>query len=237
MRKHWLTDFDPDEKQYLDKGIALIGVDEVNVFSSLQPIIVGAVKIVPPVKYPLVPVADCKVLTVKERKKVALSLMERFPVYVDYCDFHIVDGGGNYRRHELDVIRSMIDRIIGNNGNAVVFVDYYDIDGLRVPQFGVYGGDETHYSIAAASIIARYVYDEFRRMFVELFGYKYSGGFSKQAIDEMRSRGLTIFHRRSWINNSCKKRGWPIITKENRDREKERCLLEYLSKVKQGIIA
>lgn len=90
----------------------------------------------------------------------------------------------------------------------VIMVDALNnIDTCGIPYISVVKGDAKHYSIAAASIIAKVTRDRIMRQWDEvypLYGFaKHKGYGTAEHIRLIKENGPCMLHRKSFIKNFC----------------------------------
>ena len=88
----------------------------------------------------------------------------------------------------------------------VIMVDALNnIDTCGIPYISVVKGDAKHYSIAAASIIAKVTRDRIMRQWDELYpmyGFeKHKGYGTKMHIEAIKEYGICPLHRKSFVKN------------------------------------
>ena len=190
------------EKQVQTIFPRVIGIDEVNVCSYFGEVVV--VGVILPKKIG-VEVCDSKLLREHEIEKCAKRLIENVEYFIDYvspkqCDKSLL-------KYEYGAIK----RICIKAKPDFVFVDFHSIPNrFHIPQWGYKGGDSELWCVAAASIIAKYTWNELCKQYhltypeYNLIGNK--GSFGNQLFDLTKEHGLTKFHRHNWIKSACGKK-------------------------------
>src|SRR6186713_1267629 len=180
----------------------IVGVDEVGVAPTSGAVVAAAV-ITPPNCHRIPGVRDSKTLSAAQREKLAPIIRRRaIAVGVGAASVADIDRLNIYHATHL-AMRRAIARLGGH--------DHVLVDGLRIAEFeqqvgpytAIVDGDARVYSIACASVVAKVVRD---RMMARLaarypeYGWERNQGYAtldhRQAI---RAKGLTPFHRRSFL--------------------------------------
>ena len=175
----------------------VIGIDEVGRGCWAGPVYVGAfvyTKIQSPIKY----VTDSKLLTAEIRENLSRKLIK--------SEYKVVVGEVT-QINKIGIGRTIEDLI------ARIIEFYYDestfflIDGHFARKFGrntrqIIKGDRLHYSIAAASIIAKVARDSFMiRISKQYPGYKFGinkGYATKVHRLAIQTNGISEIHRTSF---------------------------------------
>jgi len=182
----------------------VLGVDEVNVCSYFGEVVVVGV-VIPQDESLIIPVRDSKELTDTQISKIANQLMSTIEYYVEYvtpreCDKQLLQG--EYRA---------IKRICKRAKPDFVFIDYHSIpDKFHIPQWGFQNADKELWSVSAASIIAKYIWnkkcEEYHKMYPEYNLISNRGSFGNQLFNLTVKHGLTKYHRVEWIKSACQKK-------------------------------
>ncbi len=197
-----LNDISEIERKILSIFPRVLAIDEVNVCSYFGEIVIAGV-ILP--KKALTWVCDSKLLKEHQLKQrvEALRGVEYFIEYVSpkECDQHMLKG-------EYDAIKRMCKKARPD----FVFIDYHSIpDKFHIPQWGYKGADRHLWGVAAASIIAKYTWNnmcyKYHKKFPEYNLIHNKGSFGNQLFDLTTQYGLTKHHRKKWISSTCIKKG------------------------------
>jgi ribonuclease HII len=150
-------------------------------------------------------VNDCKQLTDGQLKKIYQQLIGSVEYYYEIvtaseCDKELL-------KSEYNHIKKMCSKIKPD----VVLIDYHSIpDKFHYIQCGVEKGDQVCWSIAAASVIAKYIHDEYMRdlalKYPEYNLASNRGSIGQQLFNLTLEHGLTPEHRRQWVYSMAKKR-------------------------------
>lgn len=188
------------ERELWDTGFRRVaGVDEAGVGCLAGPVVAASV-IWPPHCSPLAGVDDSKRLTPEERKGLAEEILKTaFSVGIGIATVAEIDRMNVYQASLLAMQRSIHSL---SEQPDFLLLDARRLPSVPLPQRDVIGGDQHHFSIAAASIIAK----THRDQLMEELGAVHPGyGFEKhrgyatpdhQAA--IRSLGLTPEHRTSY---------------------------------------
>lgn len=177
----------------------IIGVDEVGRGSWAGPVVVGA--FVYSRKTVIIPeVNDSKKLSLKKRQVInGLLKSEKYAIAeagVDEID----------ELNILEATKLAMERAVASFSykNAMVLIDGYFRDPFKInyDYKCVSKGDEKHYSIAAASILAKVFRDdlmlELSREY-EKYGFKTNVGYgTKKHREALEKYGICDIHRRSY---------------------------------------
>ncbi len=184
-------------------GLARIaGVDEVGVAPTCGAVVAAAV-ILRPNARKIPGVRDSKTLSASQRERLAPLIRQRaVAIGVGAASVAEIDRLNIYHATHL-AMRRAIARLGGH--------DHVLVDGLRIAGFeeavggytAIVDGDALCYSISCASVVAKVVRD---RMMARLalrypgYGWERNQGYAtREHRDAIRARGLTPFHRRSFL--------------------------------------
>ncbi len=180
----------------------IAGVDEAGRGACAGPLVVAAVILKDPFAPELASVRDSKEIAENKREEV-FELISKIAdsISVVIIPAFEVDKRGVHAAN-LDGMRRAVLGL--NIEPAYVLTDGYAIEGLGVPNVGVWKGDQVVVSISAASIIAKVTRDRIMREMDLLYP---SYGFAKHKgyITTAHSSSLTKFgpcaeHRTSFSN-------------------------------------
>jgi ribonuclease HII len=186
------------ERVFLETGYDyVIGIDEVGRGSWAGPVVVGAYvfsknsKVIPQVN-------DSKKLTFKQRSKLYTKLKSELYV-ITYSDVYEID-----KYNILEATRLAINKAFHklNLKKSVAFIDGYFKEVFDFECKTIIKGDEKHYSIAAASIMAKVYRDN---LMINLskkypnYSFETNVGYgTKKHRDALLKYGVTDIHRRSY---------------------------------------
>lgn len=183
----------------------IVGIDEVGRGPWAGPVVAGAVVIKPDIKL-LDLVRDSKKLSEKQRENVYEDILSSVEGY----------GIGEVSNNDIDslglleatraAMHSAFDSAISAlpGGRIYGLVDGYFKDGLgiEVEHLCVNRGDESHYSVAAASIIAKVYRDrlmsDLDKKYPEYGFADHKGYGTKKHIQALGTYGICEIHRKSF---------------------------------------
>lgn len=190
------------EQEAWDHNLIVCGVDEVGRGCLAGPVVAAAVSF-PKNHCPHEKIRDSKKLTPKMRA-------ELFSFILDECyDF----GVGLVPATEIDAIgivpatkKAMESAIAGFSRNPdQILIDAVVLEEITIPQKSIIKGDESVYSIAAASIVAKVFRDSvvsgFDNVYSEYQFASHKGYGTKAHYAAIKKHGLTKEHRRTFLRN------------------------------------
>lgn len=187
------------ENLYRRYGFGLIaGVDEVGRGCLAGPVLACAVVLDPSRHIP--GLADSKLLTAAARDRLHDQICRRAVAWaVGVAEPPEID---RYNIHRAS-LRAMVRAVAGLSPQPdLVLVDAFRLDGLRMAQRAVTGGDRRCAAIAAASIVAKVTRD---RLMAELdradsrYGYgRHKGYATAEHLAAVARHGYSEAHRRSF---------------------------------------
>jgi ribonuclease HII len=198
MPKYVLPSFSHEAALHA-KGLTLVaGVDEAGAGCWAGPVYAAAVILTEPLPSPLV--RDSKTLSAKQRDEAAVIIKERaYGWAVGTASAAEIDEI-NIRQAAALAMRRAVAQL--PELPHFVLVDWFEIQGLTVPQRGVKGGDRVSQTIAAASIIAKTERD---RLMGELcamypaYGFSAHKGYGTQVHQAaLKEHGPCAEHRLSY---------------------------------------
>jgi ribonuclease HII len=184
-------------------GIQLVaGVDEAGRGPCAGPLVIAAVILKDRNSKELARVRDSKALSAKVREELfdvihhealACSIIEISSQEIDELGLH---------KSNLEGMRRAVESL--NVSPEYVLTDGYAIEGLTIPNVGIWKGDQVAISISAASIIAKVYRD---RAMVDYdaqfpgYGFAQHKGYITAAHTlALKNMGPCIIHRRSFAN-------------------------------------
>ena len=193
-------------KAYMKDGVYECGVDEVGRGCGAGPVVAAAVILPNDFDFDLI--KDSKKLNEKQRHEAVHIIKEHALAW----------GLGSRTAQEIDkhnilecTFQSMHSAINKMEREFNLAANHLLIDGNRfkpyfnVPHTCVVKGDNTYYSIAAASILAKVARDEYMKKLAEEFpgyGWETNAGYlTQQHRDAIISEGVTEQHRMSFLGN------------------------------------
>jgi len=193
-------------RPYLNENGIEIGLDEVGRGCLAGPVVTAAVILPKDFNYSIV--KDSKKLSEKKRKEAYKLIVDNAISYtVSFIHPQDVDSL-NILQATMKGMHECLDSMIKFNGKEF---DHILVDGnyfkqyKEIPHTCIIKGDNTYYSIAAASILAKVSRDEYM---IELhnefpeYGWGSNKGYgTKYHIDMIRTYGETQYHRKSFLKN------------------------------------
>lgn len=189
-------------KLYSDKVQYICGIDEAGRGPLAGPVVVGAV-ILPKDSF-IEGVNDSKKISEKKRERIYEQIIAEAISYgVGIVDQKTIDEINILNATKLGVKLALEQMKIKPD---LILVDALNnMDTLGIPFKSVIKGDAKHYSIAAASIIAKVTRDRIMQEWDELYpvyGFAKHKGYGTAAhIQAIKENGPCILHRQSFIKN------------------------------------
>jgi ribonuclease HII len=179
-----------------------VGLDEVGRGCLAGPVVSAAVILPKDFDFPIV--KDSKKLSEKKRKEAFELIKEKALAYsISFVPPQTID--------KINILQATMESM--HNCLDTIGMDYEHIlvDGNYFTQYKdkihtcVIKGDNTYYSIAAASILAKVSRDEYMKELHKQFPqYKWDGnkGYgSSEHIEVIKNLGITEHHRKSFLKN------------------------------------
>lgn len=189
-------------KLYSDKLQYICGIDEAGRGPLAGPVVVGTV-ILPEESF-IEGVNDSKKISEKKRERIYEQIIAEAISYgVGIVDQKTIDEINILNATKLGVKLALEQMKIKPD---LILVDALNnMDTLGIPFKSVIKGDAKHYSIAAASIIAKVTRDRIMQEWDELYpvyGFAKHKGYGTAAhIQAIKENGPCILHRQSFIKN------------------------------------
>lgn len=188
-------------RPYLDIDNIEVGIDEAGRGCLAGPVVSAAVILPKDFDYPIV--KDSKKLSEKKRKEAYDIIIKNALNYSVSLVLPEVIDKVNILQATMLSMHNCLDVLEGFNHILVdgnYFNKYKDI-----PHTCVIKGDNTYYSIAAASIIAKVSRDDYmKQLHNEFPKYKWEnnkGYGSEEHINMIKEIGITEHHRKSFLKN------------------------------------
>lgn len=183
-------------------GKRVLGIDEAGRGPLLGPVVVaGAIM---KEDSNILGVRDSKKLTDKKRKELYDKILED----VKYYDIQIIDSNTIDEINILEATKKGTEKIIYNlkdNADIVLLDALNKINTYGLESKSIVKGDDTSYSIACASIIAKVTRDNMMDIYDEMYpeyGIKSHKGYgTKKHYEAIKEYGVLDIHRKSFLKN------------------------------------
>jgi ribonuclease HII len=198
------------EIELMDKGYSLIaGVDEVGRGPLAGPVVAAACIFDRDVD--IVGIDDSKKLSEKKREQFFDEIKDRALAYgIGEASCEVIDEINILEATKLAMKRAIdeADKMLESKGRdkiQIVIFDAVKINDLKKEQMSVIKGDQTYFSVAAASILAKVTRDnlmkEYDKVYPE-YGFASNKGYGTKAHYEgIKKAGITEIHRKSFLKN------------------------------------
>lgn len=198
------------EIELMDKGYSLIaGVDEVGRGPLAGPVVAAACIFDRDVD--IVGIDDSKKLSEKKREQFFDEIKDKALAYgIGEASCEVIDEINILEATKLAMKRAIdeADKILESKGRdriQIVIFDAVKINDLKKEQMSVIKGDQTYFSVAAASILAKVTRDnlmkEYDKVYPE-YGFASNKGYGTKAHYEgIKKAGITEIHRKSFLKN------------------------------------
>ena len=198
------------EIELMDKGYSLIaGVDEVGRGPLAGPVVAAACIFDRDVD--IVGIDDSKKLSEKKREQFFDEIKDKALAYgIGEASCEVIDEINILEATKLAMKRAIdeADKMLESKGRdriQIVIFDAVKINDLKKEQMSVIKGDQTYFSVAAASILAKVTRDnlmkEYDKVYPE-YGFASNKGYGTKAHYEgIKKAGITEIHRKSSLKN------------------------------------
>lgn len=198
------------EIELMDKGYSLIaGVDEVGRGPLAGPVVAAACIFDRDVD--IVGIDDSKKLSEKKREQFFDEIKDKALAYgIGEASCEVIDEINILEATKLAMKRAIdeADKMLESKGRdriQIVIFDAVKINDLKKEQMSVIKGDQTYFSVAAASILAKVTRDnlmkEYDKVYPE-YGFASNKGYGTNAHYEgIKKAGITEIHRKSFLKN------------------------------------
>ena len=198
------------EIELMDKGYSLIaGVDEVGRGPLAGPVVAAACIFDRDVD--IVGIDDSKKLSEKKREQFFDEIKDKALAYgIGEASCEVIDEINILEATKLAMKRAIdeADKMLESKGRdriQIVIFDAVKINDLEKEQMSVIKGDQTYFSVAAASILAKVTRDnlmkEYDKAYPE-YGFASNKGYGTKAHYEgIKKAGITEIHRKSFLKN------------------------------------
>lgn len=198
------------EIELMDKGYSLIaGVDEVGRGPLAGPVVAAACIFDRDVD--IVGIDDSKKLSEKKREQFFDEIKDKALAYgIGEASCEVIDEINILEATKLAMKRAIdeADKMLESKGRdriQIVIFDAVKINDLKKEQMSVIKGDQTYFSVAAASILAKVTRDnlmkEYDKVYPE-YGFASNKGYGTKAHYEgIKKAGITKIHRKNFLKN------------------------------------
>lgn len=198
------------EIELMDKEYSLIaGVDEVGRGPLAGPVVAAACIFDRDVD--IVGIDDSKKLSEKKREQFFDEIKDKALAYgIGEASCEVIDEINILEATKLAMKRAIdeADKMLESKGRdriQIVIFDAVKINDLKKEQMSVIKGDQTYFSVAAASILAKVTRDnlmkEYDKVYPE-YGFASNKGYGTKAHYEgIKKAGITEIHRKSFLKN------------------------------------
>jgi ribonuclease HII len=189
-------------KPFLKENRVEVGLDEVGRGCLAGPVVTAAVILPKDFDFPIV--KDSKKLSEKKRKEAFELIKEKAIDYtISFIPPQTVDRI-NILQATMEGMHTCLNTLETNFQHILVDGDYFT-PYKEIPHDCIIKGDNTYYSIAAASILAKVSRDEYmKKLHEEHPKYKWDsnkGYGSADHIEMIKKAGITEHHRKSFLKN------------------------------------
>lgn len=198
------------EIELMDKGYSLIaGADEVGRGPLAGPVVAAACIFDRDVD--IVGIDDSKKLSEKKREQFFDEIKDKALAYgIGEASCEVIDEINILEATKLAMKKAIeeADKMLESKGRdriQIVIFDAVKINDLKKEQMSVIKGDQTYFSVAAASILAKVTRDnlmkEYDKVYPE-YGFASNKGYGTKAHYEgIKKAGITEIHRKSFLKN------------------------------------
>ena len=198
------------EIELMDKGYSLIaGVDEVGRGPLAGPVVAAACIFDRDVD--IVGIDDSKKLSEKKREQFFDEIKDKALAYgIGEASCEVIDEINILEATKLAMKRAIdeADKMLESKGRdriQIVIFDAVKINDLKKEQMSVIKGDQTYFSVAAASILAKVTRDNLMKEYDKVYpdyGFASNKGYGTKAHYEgIKKAGITEIHRKSFLKN------------------------------------
>jgi ribonuclease HII len=198
------------EIELMDKGYSLIaGVDEVGRGPLAGPVVAAACIFDRDVD--IVGIDDSKKLSEKKREQFFAEIKDKALAYgIGEASCEVIDEINILEATKLAMKRAIdeADKMLESKGRdriQIVIFDAVKINDLKKEQMSVIKGDQTYFSVAAASILAKVTRDNLMKEYDKVYPeYRFAsnkGYGTKAHYEGIKKAGITEIHRKSFLKN------------------------------------
>lgn len=198
------------EIELMDKGYSLIaGVDEVGRGPLAGPVVAAACIFDRDVD--IVGIDDSKKLSEKKREQFFDEIKDKALAYgIGEASCEVIDEINILEATKLAMKRAIdeADKMLESKRRdriQIVIFDAVKINDLKKEQMSVIKGDQTYFSVAAASILAKVTRDNLMKEYDKVYPeYRFAsnkGYGTKAHYEGIKKAGITEIHRKSFLKN------------------------------------
>lgn len=194
-----MLDLDVEEKLFKQGYKLIAGIDEAGRGPLAGPVVAACVVIKPEFKitkqFELI--KDSKKLSAKKREELFNIIKEQFDIGIGMCDHKTID--------KINILQAAFLSMKKAIGELKQKPDFIMLDGrFKIPncsykQKAIVRGDESVFSIAAASIIAKVTRDRIMRKMHDLYsnyGFDQHKGYgTRMHLEKLKKHGPCAIHR------------------------------------------
>lgn len=185
------------EKAYWDKGYELVaGIDEVGRGPLAGPVVAACI-VLP---------KDCKIKGLNDSKKI--SKKQHQVLYQEIMDKALAVGFGIQDNQIIDQVNiyeatkmAMVEALEGIPKPDALLIDAMELP-VDLPQESIIKGDAKSLSIAAASVVAKYIRDQIMIKYDEIYpNYHFdsnAGYGTPEHLKALEQQGISPIHRRTF---------------------------------------
>lgn len=198
------------EIELMDKGYSLIaGVDEVGRGPLAGPVVAAACIFDRDVD--IVGIDDSKKISEKKREQLFDEIKDKALAYgIGEASCEVIDEINILEATKLAMKKAIeeADKMLESKGRdriQIVIFDAVKINDLKKEQMSVIKGDQTYFSVAAASILAKVTRDNLMKEYDKVYPeYRFAsnkGYGTKAHYEGIKKAGITEIHRKSFLKN------------------------------------
>lgn len=197
------------ESPFWEKGLSILGIDEVGRGAFAGPLAVGGVLFNQDFasKILRLGINDSKLLSPKKRESLYLEI-KKYAIFshVEFVNLDIINEIGIGKATFLGM-KKVIERANSKKQIEKIFalIDGFEVSSLKVPQKAIVKGDRLSVSIAAASVLAKVERDKLMTILSKDFpqyGFERHKGYGTLLHrNALKKFGPSVHHRIQFIRN------------------------------------
>lgn len=196
------------ERDLRKKGYSVVGgIDEVGRGPLAGPVVSACVVL--PKNFDVLGIYDSKKVSEKKRKMLYSEIMANsLGVGVGFVSNKVIDEINILEATKLAMSKAIknCDRILSRKGLGNIeclIIDALELENIKKKQIPLVKGDEKSISVAAASIVAKVIRDNYMEYMASIYkGYffeSHKGYGTKKHYEALRENGMTPIHRKSFL--------------------------------------